>query len=600
MTRHDPHSYTDLAQGRLRHLDLHLEVDFAEHRLHGRCRYDLERSAADLLDLDTRDLTIESVKADGRPIRFELGESDEVMGQRLRLHALNRATSFEIAFVTSPGARALQWLEPEQTAGGRHPYLFTQCQPNHARTIFPCQDLPSVRFTYRASLDVPEPLTGVMAAAPAGRQDEGDRRTYRFRMPQPIPSYLFALAVGEIDSRDLGPRSRVYAEPEVVEAAAWEFGQTEAMLAEAEKLYGPYPWERYDMLVMPPSFPYGGMENARLTFLTPTMIVGDRSLTNLIAHELAHSWTGNLVTNATWEDFWLNEGWTTYAERRILGVIEGEDSAMLRAATGRNTMYRALARFGWDSDPSRLKFSQKGLDPESVVSYIPYEKGYSFLVRLERAVGRERFDAFTRKYIAEHRFQTITTEAFVELLRRDLPEVVRQVDLDQWLYGTGFPADAPAFESPLIDAVSNALFDYQEGRLPQRNEVADWSTAQTYLFLQFLPREIPADHCRAIERALALDRTRVTQFLSNFYEIAIRSGYREVIPGVEKLIAEVGRMFIILPVFGALASTEWSRPLARPLFERVRTRHHPITAMYMEQLLVQAEAAPHSKLTAGH
>ena len=587
MARHDPHSYADFSQGRIRHITFQLEVSFEDRQLRGMCRYTLEQPVAGSFDLDTRDLQIHAVRSEAGSIEYSIGDEDAIFGRRLRLKDLHGATSFEIEFTAPPEARALQWLTPAQTAGGRHPYLFTQCQPINARSIFPCQDSPSVRFTFDASLRVPDPLVGVMTAAPSGSDASDGHRVFRFRMPQPIPSYLFALAVGEISSQELGPRSRVYAEPVVLESAAWEFGQTEAMLAEAEKLYGPYPWERYDMIVMPPSFPYGGMENARLTFLTPTMIVGDRSLVNLLAHELAHSWTGNLVTNATWEDFWLNEGWTTYAERRILAAIEGEDSAMLRAATARNIMYRAIDTFGWDSDATRLKFSQKGIDPESVVSYIPYEKGYSFLVRLERAVGRQAFHAFTRKYIAEHRFQTITTEAFIEFLRRHLPEATRQVDVDAWLYQPGFPPDGPAFESPLIDAVSAKLFDYQEGRLAKRNEVASWATAQTYLFLQHIPRQVPLDHCRWLEQTFALDRTRVPMFLTQFYEIAIRSGYREILPRAEELVASVGRMFIIGSVFRAMAQTEWTRPMARPLLERVRSRHHPITVSQMEQILEQ-------------
>ncbi len=587
MARHDPHSYADLSQGRIQHIDLQLEVDFERHELRGTCHYRLETPATGPFELDSRSLTIHSIRADGRLVVFSLSEEEPILGRRLRLDDLQGAASFEIEFTTSPEARALQWLTPVQTAGGRHPYLFTQCQPLNARTIFPCQDSPSVRFTFDSTLRVPEPLVGVMSAAPTSHDASDGHRTFRFRMPQPIPSYLFAFAVGDISSRELGPRSRVYAEPQVVEGAAWEFAQTEAMLGEGEKLYGPYPWERYDMIVMPPSFPYGGMENARLTFLTPTMIVGDRSLTNLLAHELAHSWTGNLVTNATWEDFWLNEGWTTYAERRILGALEGEDSAMLRAATGRNTLIRSIQHFGWTADPTRLKFSQKGVDPETVVSQVPYEKGYAFLVRLERAVGRPAFDAFTRKYIAEHRFQTITTEAFVQILRRDLPQAVRQVDLDTWLYSPGLPPDAPAFESPLIDVVSNRLFDYQEGRLPRREDVADWVTAQTYLFFQYLPRQIPVDDCRALEQVFALDRTRVPHFLSHFYEISIRSEYREVLPRAEELVSTVGRSFITRPVFQAMAETEWTRPMARPLLEKVRQRLHPVTVSYMEEVLAK-------------
>jgi aminopeptidase N len=588
MARHDPHSHTDLAQGRLRHVDFSFDVDFTRRRLRGSARYRLDRPARGPFDLDTGGLEITSVATTGGSLAYELGEPDPILGSRLRLTGLNGHEEFTVDFVALDRAQALQWLTPAQTAGGRHPFLFTQCQPHHARTIFPCQDSPSVRFTYRADVRVPSPLFAAASGAPLGGEPADGATVFRFDMPQPIPSYLFALAVGDLTSRDLSPRSRVYAEPEVIEAAAWEFGQIEDMMVEAEKLYGPYPWERYDMLVLPPSFPYGGMENARLTFLTPTMIVGDRSLTNLLAHELAHSWTGNLVTNATWEDFWLNEGWTTYAERRILGALEGEESAMLRAATGRTTMLRDVERFGWESPPTRLKFSQVGIDPESVVSYIAYEKGYSFLVRLERIVGRRAFDTFTRRYIAEHRFETITTEAFIQLLRRDLPQAFAKVDVEAWLYGPGFPSDAPPFESRLIDEVSSRLFDYQEGRLPRRADVQTWQTAQTYLFLQHVPRVIPLDHCRAIESSFALAQTRVPVFLSQFLEIAIRSGYRECLPRAEALISTVGRVFIIRPVFQALAETEWSRPSARPLLEKVRPRHHPITIQAMEHVLSQA------------
>lgn len=589
MPRHDPHSYADLTQGSIRHIEFDLRVDFESRTLSGSARYTLDRPATSAFDLDTRALSIESVVAAGRPIPFDLDPDDPILGRALHLRDLRGATTIEIAFRTSPEANALQWLTPSQTAGGLHPYLFTQAQPHHARTIFPCQDTPSVRFTYDATLDVPLPLTAVMAAAAAGDSASDGRRQFHFRMPQSIPSYLFAFAVGQIEGRDLGPRVRVYAEPQDLEKAAWELAETEAMLREAEVLYGPYPWERYDMLVLPPSFPYGGMENPRLTFLTPTVIVGDRSLTNVIAHELAHSWTGNLVTNATWEDFWLNEGWTTYAERRILEALEGPESASLRAISGRNLMLRVLDQTGWTSDATRLKFSQAGVDPEAVISHIAYEKGYALLVRLERAIGRPAFDRFTQKYIADHRFQSITTEAFLDLVRRDLPDAARQVDLLAWLYEPGLPPDAPSFATPLMESISNVLFDLQEGRPPRRAEVVGWNTTQIYLFLQFLPRRLPVETCRAIERAFALDTTPIDLFRSQFYEIAILSGYRDVLQPAEDLIGRVGRLLIVLPVFHAMIEAEWSRLRARPLLTRVRTRHHPITVRAMENLLSRAD-----------
>lgn len=444
-----------------------------------------------------------------------------------------------------------------------------------------------MRFTYDAVLDVPAPLRAVMAAVPDGAEQHGARTRYRFRMLQSIPSYLLAFAVGAIGMREVSPRVRVYAEPGLLDAAAWELGETEAMLLQGEALYGPYPWERYDLLVLPPSFPYGGMENPQLTFVTPTILVGDRSLTNLTAHELAHSWTGNLVTNATWEDFWLNEGWTTYAERRILEALEGADSAMLRATSGRNLLIRVMNRLGWASAPTRLKFSQQGVDPETVMSHVAYEKGYAFLVRLEQVVGRRAFDRFTHKYIAEHQFQSITTEEFIRLLKRDLPAAAQTVDLDTWLYEPGLPPDAPSFPSPLLEVVSSVLFDLQEGRLPTKDQFSGWNTTQIYLFLQFLPRQLSQEACRAIESALSLESTHVDLFLSQFLEIAILSGYQKVLPKAEDLVHRVGRMLIVLPVFRALIQAEWSRSIARPLLEKVRDRHHPITVRAMERLLEQ-------------
>ena len=245
---------------------------------------------------------------------FEKHASDPILGECLCLYLPAGTERFSIACRAPAHADALQWLAAQHTAGGAHPFLFSQCQAIHARSLFPCQDTPSVRFTYEARISVPRGLTVVMAAERTGHGQDGERDVFTFRMPQPIPSYLFALAAGDLVFQRIGERTGVYAEPSVLEAAAWEFGENEQRLEAAERLFGPYLWDRYDLLIMPPSFPYGGMENPRLTFVTPLVILGDRSRTWLITHELAHAWTGNLITNATWEDFWLNEGWTTYAE----------------------------------------------------------------------------------------------------------------------------------------------------------------------------------------------------------------------------------------------------------------------------------------------
>ncbi|MBD3219730.1 M1 family peptidase, partial [bacterium] len=428
MSRFDPHSYCDGDQPRQKHLSLDLAVDFTGRKLAGTARIDLAGPSGGPLDLDGRDLAIDEVSdQDGRPVPWSIAESEKVRGDRLRLELPDGTTSVTIRYASAPGALALGWLEPQQTAGGEHPFMFSQCQPIHARTMVPCQDTPRNRVTYDARITVPAPLRAVMSAASTGDETSGDRTVWSFDMPQPIPTYLIALAVGNLDARDLGPRCRVYAEPETVEQAAWEFAGTEGMIEKAEALFGPYEWDRFDLLIMPPAFPYGGMENPRLTFLTPTLLAGDRSQVNVVAHELAHSWTGNLVTNATMDDFWLNEGFTVYAERRILETVYGKDFADLQATVRRNALQINLDQFGPDSPYTHLRNDLAGTDPDEIYSLVPYEKGAQFVLLLEDAVGRERFDAFLLAYIRTFHFQSITTDEFLAFLEQQLPGVYEQV-----------------------------------------------------------------------------------------------------------------------------------------------------------------------------
>jgi len=325
MARHDPHSFSDLTQGHISHIDFRIQTDFDLHILKIEADYHFEEPLDGSLFLDTAEIDIKQATDKGIALEWEFDEQDDLLGKRLHLKNLDNVSSFTLVFETSPKARALQWLPAIQTAGLQYPFLYSQCQSIHARSVFPCQDTPSTRFTYFAEVEVPKPLTAVMAAELVGSRESNQSNHFQYKMPQPIPSYLFAIGVGKLGFRELGPRTGVYAEPEIIEAAAWEFAENEAKLVEAEKLLGPYLWGRYDLLILPPSFPYGGMENPRLTFLMPSVIIGNRQRTTIIAHELAHAWTGNLVTNATWEDFWLNEGWTTYAQLRIDEILDGVD-----------------------------------------------------------------------------------------------------------------------------------------------------------------------------------------------------------------------------------------------------------------------------------
>ena len=382
MAQHDPHSFTDLLQGKITHIDLRIQTDFEAQVLKIEADYQLAKPANGSLFLDTAGIDLLKAVNDGRELQWEFDRQNKLLGERLHLKELNGITSFSLVFNTSDQARALQWLPAVQTAGGEHPFLYSQCQAIHARSIFPCQDTPSVRFTFSAEVEVPKALTAVMAAEQVGVEERGESCIFQFKMPQPIPSYLFAIGAGNLVFRELGSRTGVYAEPELIEAAAWEFAENEEKIVEAEKLLGPYLWGRYDLLILPPSFPYGGMENPRLTFLTPTAILGNRGQATLITHELAHAWTGNLVTNATWEDFWLNEGWTTYAETRITEVLEGKANADLMAVYDEQRLFEVMERIGIDSPPDPFESALGRAGPGCSHDHHPILQGLFFPERV--------------------------------------------------------------------------------------------------------------------------------------------------------------------------------------------------------------------------
>jgi hypothetical protein len=409
------------------------------------------------------------------------------------------------------------------------------------------------------------------------------------RMPQPIPSYLLAFAVGDLRFRELGPRTGIYAEPHVLDAAAWEFEDTERRLAAAEDLYGPYLWDRYDLLVMPPSFPYGGMENPRLTFVTPLAIRGDRSRTSLVSHELGHAWLGNLVTNATWEDFWLNEGWTTYAQDRISELIEGPEFAGLEFLLSQDQLREDLAAFGHDSALTCLKTSLKGVDPDDAFSTVPYSKGELLLLSLERSVGRDTFDAFSRTYISDHQFRSLTTEEFLVYVQQKLPAAAEHVDIREWLYGTGLPSNLPEVKSILYDRVKESIAAYHDGALPRTEEVSGWHPLQMGIFIRLLPERIPSEHCRYLGGLFQMAGSRNKNLLFEYCRLCVRSEYRAILPEIESFVAEVGNLYMLTRLFRCLVGIQWTRDAARPMFERARDRYHPITAAAIEKILAEAE-----------
>ncbi|MBK7857479.1 MAG: M1 family metallopeptidase [Archangiaceae bacterium] len=562
MARLDPHSYADSAQARTRSFDLSARIDFETRTLTARVTLSFEQPSQGTLDLDTRGLTILSSSVPHR-----LHPAEPILGSRLELTLAPGTKSVTLEYRTAPDASALQWLEPAQTHGGKQPYLFSQCQAIHARSVVPCQDTPSIRQTYTASLDVPKALRAVMAAAPLGRTEQGERAVEKFEMPQPIPPYLLAFAVGDLASRDLSPRARVYSEPGQLDAAAWEFSGVEAMIHAAESLFGPYDWERFDMLVMPPSFPYGGMENPRLTFLTPALLAGDKSQVNVVAHELAHAWTGNLVTNSTAEHFWLNEGFTVFAENRILEMLEGAEVAALHAAIGRQELVDAFKQFEKQPGLTHLRTKLDGIDPDEAFSQVPYQKGYLFLKTLEQAAGRERFDALLKTWLKTHRFKAATTDDFTDLVEKLEPGLLAKVDAKAWLDAPGLPQNSWAPQSSRLAAVRAQL-----GRMPEQTE--GWTPAEWQLWLEATGR--PFQHCAELDARYHLTEVKNPEVLVSWLTLAAESGYAAVLPRIDQVVSHFGRMKYLKPLYRALAANPQWLPRARALYEKLHRQYHPI------------------------
>jgi leukotriene A-4 hydrolase/aminopeptidase len=584
----DPHSYADPDQGRVTRLGLILDVDFDAKRLTGTATLGLEGAKGGHLDLDTRDLDIQKVVlGDGTQLKFTLGDKDEVLGQKLSVVVPDGTDEITVHYATSPNASALQWLDPALTAGKKHPYLFSQCQAIHARSMAPLQDTPRCRIPYTAEITVPDPLVAVMSAAP-GEKHKGvnaETTTWQFEMPQPIPPYLLALAVGNLVSEDLGPRSRVYTEPEMLEACAWEFATVDDMLRKAEELFGEYRWGRFDFLVMPPSFPYGGMENPRLTFLTPSLIAGDRSLVEVLAHELAHSWTGNLVTNATNEHFWLNEGFTVWAERRINEVLEGIEAVTLSKALGREALQAEIERFGADSPYTALYSKQEGVDPDDVYSQVPYEKGCLLVTLMEETVGREKFDAFLKKYMDEFQFRSLDTEEFLSFLEKQLPGLAEQIGAKDWIYGPGVPANEPKAESARLSELTKLATGWHDGTRPDPDEAKEWPVAEWLVYLGNLPNDIGEDGCKWIDDTFGLTTSGNSEILCKWLVMAIENGYEPVFGKTDEFLGSIGRMKYLKPLYKALSENPKSEAMAGKIFDKHKSMYHPIARGGLESIL---------------
>lgn len=588
----DHHSYARPDEAVVKHLSWKAKVDFENKIIKATATYTIEnRKSVDTIFLDSRNLKILEVRRDDREgaLGYKSHKTNGILGSELAIPISSNTNTISIDYETTKGADALQFLEPVQTAGKEYPFLFTQSQAILARTWLPCQDSPGIRFTYDAEVSVPADMMAVMSAGnPTEKNSDG---VYRFKMDQAVPSYLMALAVGNIEYRSLGKETGVYAEPNMIEAAAYEFADMQNMLDTAESLYGDYRWGKYDVIVLPPSFPFGGMENPRLTFATPTIIAGDRSLTALIAHELAHSWSGNLVTNANWEDIWLNEGFTVYFEQRIMEEIYGADFANMLALLSYEGLLQEIEELNEAerAPDTRLRVDLKDRNPDDGLTGIPYDKGYFFLRLIEETVGRENWDAFLKEYFDRFAFQVMTTDAFVFYLNENLlsknPEWSKSIMPEQWIFKEGLPDNCPQIQSTKFEKVDQQISALQGGLSAKELQTEEWKTPQWLYFINQLNDTLTMVQMKDLDDAFGFTNSGNAEIQAAWFIKVIPNNYVEADEASKNFLIEVGRRKFLTPIYKAILKSKAGKERAMDIYKLARPNYHAVSTETIDDLL---------------
>ncbi len=586
----DPHSFSEPENVVVTHLDWSANIDFDSLKIYATATWKIEnKTNASEVIFDTKGLDIDFVTIGNNDemTGFQVEPPIKYMGQKLVVNITPMTDVVSIHYRTTKDSDALQWLTKEQTADKNFPFLFTQSQAILARTWIPCQDSPGIRFTYNARVKVPDNMLALMSAY--NPTDSNKINIYDFQMEYPIPSYLMAMAVGGLAYESLGRNTGIYAENAMLKKAAYEFSDMQTMVDSAEALYGDYKWGKYDVLVLPPSFPFGGMENPRLTFATPTVIAGDKSLTSLIAHELAHSWSGNLVTNATWNDFWLNEGFTVYFENRIMEKVYGKDYANMLALISYQDLQDEMEEFGKDSPKTKLKLDLAGQDPDEGMNSIAYDKGFYLLKLIEQTVGRENFDVFLKEYFSKFAFKSMTTERFIEYINQELfsknKDWASTINIDKWVYQPGLPDNCPKIQSDKFEKVAEQLAEWESGKAAKNLSTKDWSTHEWVYFLRSLPNEMTMDQMEDLDNAFGFTKSGNSEILAVWFVKVIPNNYKEAKPAIKTFLVHVGRRKFLTPIYKALIDADPSKTAAREIYKEARPNYHAVAVQTMDELL---------------
>jgi hypothetical protein len=421
-------------------------------------------------------------------------------------------------------------------------------------------------------------------------QKSNDTGLYHFKMDQPIPSYLMSLVAGKFEFAPIGNRTGVYAESSMIEKSKYEFQEMEDMLEIAEGIYGKYQWDRYDLIVLPPSFPFGGMENPRITFATPTIITGDRSLTSLVAHELAHSWSGNLVTNATWNDFWLNEGFTVYFEHRIMEALKGSDYAEMLSSLSMQGLKEEVEFFMNEgkADDTKLKLNLDGRNPDDGVTTIAYDKGYFFLKYLEQSVGKKIFDAFLNQYFKEYAFKSNNTEAFLIYLDERLFKkngLKPMHDINEWIYGIGLPKSLPNIHSARFENVDKALDSWGKDKNLDAFHTEQWSTHEWIYFIKKLPENLSEESIIKLDELYDFTNSGNAEILGVWFVHCARHLYRPSFKAMNNFLTETGRRKFLMPIYAELIKSVEGKSLALNIYKHAKPNYHFVASNSLDNLL---------------
>ena len=581
----DTHTLSNYQDLPIKNTHLELSVNFQEKKIKGSVTHQFDKNRkVDLLKLDSKYLKIDSIQdGNGNSLEYSIGEFDELLGSALTVILNSESSEVVIFYETTDKSEALDWLLPNQTAGKTFPFMYTQGQSIFTRSWIPIQDTPGIRITYTAKINTPKNMMAVMSAANPQKMDTNN--VYSFEMKQPIPPYLIALAVGNLEFKAIDFRTGVYAEPSMVDECANELVDMGKMVDVAEQLYGKYDWDRYDVIVLPPSFPFGGMENPRLTFATPTIIAGDRSLVSLIAHELAHSWSGNLVTNATWNDFWLNEGFTVYFERRIMEALYGRDYSEMLALLG----FQDLQNQVDNSIPSMqlLRLNMIGKHPDDAMTDIAYEKGYFFLRMLEENIGRDKMDVFLKKYFNDHKFQTIVTNEFLSYLKENLlDDNFKGLNVEQWVFESGIPENCPKVNSLRFKNVERSVATFLDGGAQELKIISEkWSTHEWLHFLKHLPESLNENQMADLDKAFDLSNSGNSEILAVWFLQSIKNDYRPAFENLEKFLIKIGRRKFLQPLYLELSKNKEHKIWAKKVYQKARNNYHYVSFNTIDNIL---------------